>query len=201
MSAESVMPMFPLSVVLLPGAVLPLHIFEERYRQLMSDLLAGDGALRFAIPPILRGREVGGGDLRAEVATVVMADNIRVAPDGRYTLLAIAVDRVEVVSWLADDPYPKAEIRAVADEAPTSFDISALSTRCIDVARRSGVVIPADQSLPGDPGRALFALGSLAPIADLDRLAMLRTRDVAERAAVLSRAIDDLDAVLKFRES
>ena len=62
--------MFPLSAVVFPSTALPMRIFEPRYQQLMSDLLSGDEDLQFAITPIVRGREVGGGDKRLEVATM-----------------------------------------------------------------------------------------------------------------------------------
>jgi len=53
------MPLFPLGTVLYPGLVLPLHIFEERYRQLVRDLLAGPEPRRFGVVAIKRGRETG----------------------------------------------------------------------------------------------------------------------------------------------
>ena len=62
----AVLPMFPLGTVLLPGAVLPLHVFEPRYRQLVQDCLAGEP--EFGVVLIERGSEVGGGDQRATSA-------------------------------------------------------------------------------------------------------------------------------------
>jgi len=59
--------MFPLGTVLLPRAHLPLHIFEERYRALARDCLAGDRS--FGVVLIERGQEVGGGDVRFSVGT------------------------------------------------------------------------------------------------------------------------------------
>ncbi|HYT27081.1 MAG TPA: LON peptidase substrate-binding domain-containing protein, partial [Actinomycetota bacterium] len=52
------LPLFPLSTVLYPGLPLPLHVFEERYRQLFARVLAGDR--RFGVVAIVEGREVGG---------------------------------------------------------------------------------------------------------------------------------------------
>ena len=63
--------MFPLGGVLLPGAVLPLHVFEPRYRQLVVDCLADDdGDPEFGVTLIERGSEVGGGDQRTDVGVV-----------------------------------------------------------------------------------------------------------------------------------
>ncbi|MDA2944626.1 MAG: LON peptidase substrate-binding domain-containing protein [Actinomycetota bacterium] len=203
MSVDRSLPMFPLSVVLLPGGALPLHIFEERYRRLMHDLLAGESEMLFGIPPILRGSEVGGGDERAEVATLVVAADPRVTPDGRFALLAVAVGRVEVLEWLPDAPYPSARVVDMVDTPGSGADVivEPIRDRALDLARRSGVDLDGSVTLPSEPGEALFALATIAPIADLDRLALLMTRRVDERAALLLGALDDLEAVLKFRES
>ena len=60
--------MFPLGSVLLPSMVLPLHVFEPRYRALVRDVLDGDG--EFGVCLISRGHEVGGDDVRTDVGTV-----------------------------------------------------------------------------------------------------------------------------------
>ncbi len=78
--------MFPLSTVLFPGTVIPLHIFEERYRALTKDCLAGDG--RFGIVLIERGIETGGGDQRATTGTVVRIMQAQELEDGRWLMLA-----------------------------------------------------------------------------------------------------------------
>ena len=61
------MPIFPLGTVLNPGLLLPLHIFEERYRQLVRDLVEqpDDAERRFGVVAIREGREVGSDGVRA----------------------------------------------------------------------------------------------------------------------------------------
>ena len=78
--------MFPLSSVLFPGAELPLHVFEPRYRELTDDCLAGDG--EFGVVLIARGSEVGGGDQRFGVGTVAHIEAASPFDDGRWALLA-----------------------------------------------------------------------------------------------------------------
>ena len=56
---SEMLPLFPLSAVLFPGMRLPLHIFEERYRVLVTDLLAKPEPRRFGVIAIRNGREVG----------------------------------------------------------------------------------------------------------------------------------------------
>ena len=56
---SEMLPLFPLSTVLFPGMRLPLHIFEDRYRALVSDLLASPEPRRFGVIAIRSGREIG----------------------------------------------------------------------------------------------------------------------------------------------
>jgi ATP-dependent Lon protease len=100
-----VMPMFPLGTALLPGAVLPLHVFEPRYRQMVHDIVSDSvDAPEFGVVMIERGREVGGGDTRTRVGTVARVVDMRALPDGRYALVAVGAERLQVKAWLPDDP-------------------------------------------------------------------------------------------------
>ena len=110
-------PLFPLHAVLCPGIVLPLHVFEERYRALTRHCLATGAP--FGIVLIRDGREVGaGGTLAlAEVGALVEIREADRYPDGRYDLLAaatgrFAIDRVD----LARAPYLVADVTPLEDE-------------------------------------------------------------------------------------
>ncbi|MET0324730.1 MAG: LON peptidase substrate-binding domain-containing protein, partial [Ilumatobacteraceae bacterium] len=121
----AVMPMFPLGSVLLPGGVLPLHVFEPRYRQLVIDCLADDSAdPEFGVTMIERGWEVGGGDQRAAVGVVARMVQVEALDDGRYAVVAVGTRRIRVNAWLPDDPYPLADVDDWPDEDP---DDSALA--------------------------------------------------------------------------
>ena len=78
------MPMFPLGTVLFPYAVLPLHVFEPRYRVMTRRCLDGDR--EFGVVLIERGSEVGGGDVRFGVGTI--ARIVQVAETARRRLRA-----------------------------------------------------------------------------------------------------------------
>src|SRR5664279_5050613 len=105
--------MFPLLTVLFPGAGLPLHVFEDRYRSLMADCLEQDG--EFGVVLIARGSEVGGGDQRVDVGTVARIANVAELDDGRMLVVATGVRRVRVAEWLPDDPYPRAVVADLPD--------------------------------------------------------------------------------------
>jgi len=117
------LPMFPLSTVLLPGEVIPLHVFEPRYRELTEDCLAGDG--NFGVVLIARGSEVGGGDQRHEVGTIAHIEDSTRFDDGRFGLLARGTERLRVRAWLPDSPYPVASVEtAVTSGTPLASAVA-----------------------------------------------------------------------------
>jgi Lon protease-like protein len=115
-AAASEMPMFPLGSVLLPGMVLPLRVFEPRYRVLVDTVLLADEP-EFASVLIERGSEVGGGEVRTSVGCVARIVELARHGDGLVSLLAVGVRRIVVEQWLADDPFPRALVRDWPDEA------------------------------------------------------------------------------------
>ena len=88
------MPMFPLGTVLFPHALLPLHVFEPRYRLMTERVLRGDG--EFGVVLIERGSEVGGGDTRFDVGTVARVVRAQELPDGGYALATVGIRRIRV---------------------------------------------------------------------------------------------------------
>src|SRR5947207_15568149 len=107
------LPMFPLGAVLFPHLVLPLHVFEPRYRQLTLDCLAGDR--EFGVVLIERGHEVGGGDERFAQGTVAHILEAAEFEDGRWALVTVGTRRIRVREWLPDDPYPQALVQDAPD--------------------------------------------------------------------------------------
>lgn len=96
--------LFPLpGAVLMPGAAMPLHVFEPRYRQLVKDCLAGDGIL--AIPQIRAGEEpahLGRPGLYPYAGVGRIAAHQEL-PDGRYNIVVEPVGRVRILQELAAD--------------------------------------------------------------------------------------------------
>jgi Lon protease-like protein len=193
--------MFPLSTVLFPQAVLPLHVFEPRYRALVADCLAGSG--EFGVVLISRGSEVGGGDERLAVGTVARIDTASPLPDGRWSLVTNGIRRVRVANWLPDDPYPQA---MVVDAHPTlaaSADDEELLKTAISAVRRSrallseagrGAALPSDLQLHADPDVAAWQLCALAPISPFDKQRLLETDRCSarlEEVTALSSAVAD----------
>jgi Lon protease-like protein len=210
--AVAVMPMFPLGTVLLPGSVLPLHVFEPRYRQLVIDCLADDtGDPEFGVALIERGWEVGGGDERTNVAVVARIVRVEALDGGRYALVTVGTRRVRVNAWLPDDPYPLADVDDWPDEDP---DAVGLADRAAELtARLRGVLALAVElgelrsdavdlsSIDDDPLLASYHLAALAPIGPADRYRLLCAPSPAARLELLAGALDDVEAMLRFRLS
>ena len=97
--------------MLFPGAVLPLHVFEERYRVLVRE------RLDFGVVLIRHGSEVGEG--RAEelygVGTVARLERVEALPGGRFSVLARGLRRFRLRSLEPGRPYPMARVEAVPD--------------------------------------------------------------------------------------
>ncbi|WP_068422016.1 LON peptidase substrate-binding domain-containing protein [Janibacter terrae] len=193
------LPMFPLGSALLPGNLLPLQIFEPRYLTMLRDIAGGDG--RFGVVLIERGFEVGGGDQRFAIGTVASIEQLQPTADGRVRLLARGEERFEVVNWLPDAPYPRAEVRLLPDLEWRNEH----TTRLADtehVVRRALVVVSeyraplwsADVELSEDPVTRSWQLAGVAPLGALDQLALLRSSSVEEllerTAQLTSEALD-----------
>lgn len=198
-----IMPQFPLGLVLFPSMVLPLHVFEPRYRVMVQQVLEGDG--RFGVALIQRGSEVGGGDVRTDFGTVAQVVEAEQFSDGRWALTTVGVERYKVNRWLPDDPYPVADVELWPDEALTSDlepayrEVLAKFRRCMALASESGVNVgplPADLA---DVELGCMQMSALSPISMLDKQALLGAKGPAERLPMLGRLLDDALELIRLR--
>jgi len=188
----STQPVFPLGSVVLPGVVVPLRIFEDRYRVLAGQLASDHSDHRFATVMIERGSEVGGSDVRSDVGCILEVVAIQEHADGTWSLAAAATSRMRVVEWLDDDPYPRAIVESWPDQPGppvASSEVASLAKSLRDVAALASGVgldvrIPdvAASSVPG----ALWRLAAALPIGDLDRHRVLSAPSVRQRFDLLS---------------
>ncbi|GIG30532.1 LON peptidase substrate-binding domain-containing protein [Cellulomonas marina] len=196
-----VLPVFPLGSVLLPGMPLPLRVFEPRYVALLSDVLGADER-EFGVVLIERGSEVGGGDVRFGTGTVARIVQVEVG-EGLVVLVARGTERFEVVRWLDDDPYPRAEVRmlpALVPEDPAALAEAERVVRETLVRAAEFVELPwpADVALADDPAARMWQLAGIAPLGALDTLALLRSTTAA---ALLARLVEETRAVLPTLEA
>ncbi len=189
---------------------MPLHVFEPRYRQMIIDCLGQDGEPEFGQTLITHGQETGGGDQRATVGTVAKMIEVEAIDGSRYALIAVGIRRIKVEEWLADDPYPRANVVDWPDEEP---DLAGLEERIGVMGDRVRICreLAARLSTPGvDSSRvtisddlvvATYNLAAIAPIGPADRLSLLASPGPTTRLDLLGEILDDVEAMLKFRLS
>ena len=198
------LPMFPLGNVLLPTQLISLHVFEPRYRALARHCTDGDR--RLGVVLIERGSEVGGGDVRFDVATrAVIADAVEL-DDGRWVMILAGEDRIRVQRWLPDDPYPRAEV-VPCDDGQAGPEPSARRDELVRVLRR----VLAMQAMLGeaandptvevsaDPAVATWQAVRLAPLGPLDAQRVLGTDGVVERLEMVRSLLEEEATVLAQR--
>ncbi len=203
------LPLFPLGSVLFPGLVLPLHVFEDRYRALARDLLTlpEDASRRFGVVAIRDGHEVApsgpeadtgaaagfGPDLAASLYSVGCAAEVATltprGDDGEdgYEMVATGTTRFRVVSLDASGPYLMAEVEELPEPAGTGAgELSARVDQAFrayqkQLAGASERTLSAAQELPDQP-TVLSYLVAAATVADVPaRQALLEAPDTAER--------------------
>jgi len=200
------LPMFPLGTVLMPSGFLPLHLFEDRYRKLIVDLMAGDR--EFGVVLIRRGSEVGGGEQRCDVGTRARVIEAQQAPDGRWSVAAVGLQRIRVRAWLADDPYPMAEVTPMPDRPGTPTDQSAFRelTRAVrgvlaGLSELGEPVADATFEVADDPALGALQLAALAPVSIHDRQKILECDRASERLAMLGHLVGEVREVVNLRLS
>ncbi|RKU28148.1 ATP-dependent protease [Candidatus Poribacteria bacterium] len=111
---EREIPLFPLQVVLFPGGVLPLHIFEPRYREMVTYCLDTDS--EFGVVLINEGTETGdaAGPYRVGTATRIL--DVSHLPDGRMNIVTAGEYRFEILDVQDELPYLVAQVRLLDDE-------------------------------------------------------------------------------------
>jgi ATP-dependent Lon protease len=171
------LPLFPLSVVLLPATPLPLHIFEDRYKEMMSDLIPNRGEFGVVLAKDDGIVNVG--------CTATVERVMQRYPDGRLDLLAVGHRRFQVMSLDEEKPYLRAAVEFFNDEeageVPADLRQKAIAgyQKLRDIEKPSVIIEPA---LEGP--QLSFQLAQF--ISDLDkRQTVLSLRSEIERLEFL----------------
>ena len=112
---ERRLPLFPLNVVLFPNAMLPLHVFEERYKSMVSDCLDSDS--RFGVVLIKSGAEVGEAAMPHPVGTVAQIERVNRLDDGRMILNVAGRERFKIKELFEDRPYLSALVELLEEDS------------------------------------------------------------------------------------
>jgi Lon protease-like protein len=180
------LPLFPLQTVLYPGLPIPLHVFEDRYRQMFARIL--DGERRFGVVAIVRGRDVDVGATYHPVGCVAEVAEVRRHSDGRLDVVARGRSRFRIDGVVQAAPYIVADVTQLpetAGEAAEQRTVKAgrLFARYVSTLLRMAGEEAESIDIPDDPVAAsyLVAAGLQVDLADKQRLLTLPS--AAERLA------------------
>jgi Lon protease-like protein len=112
-----IIPLFPLpNVVLFPKTPMPLYIFEERYRTMVREALAGSGELVIAL--LRGGSEAAYTGLPPvhDIACLGKIETYEELKDGKYNIVVIGVHRVRILREIQHSPYRLVEVEKLEDE-------------------------------------------------------------------------------------
>lgn len=197
------LPLFPLGMVLFPGTAAPLHLFEPRYRQLLSDVRNGDR--RFGIlcgMPGVEERALPAG----RIGCVAEVTEIDMLPDGRSNIVVIGRERFELEQFVDDDaPYHVAEVRAVNDhvDAPpvalavAANEVASNFRRVVSAVHTLNDNDSALPALPDDPAQLPWTIGAMIDLDLESRQRLLSERSPAARLhsidGVLRKTLPELE--------
>ena len=189
------LPIFPLELVLFPGTPLPLHIFEDRYKEMVAECLE---------------RKLPFGVVRAMAQAVAevgcTADIVEVAKkyeDGRFDIVCEGRQRFEVVRLDEERNFLRAEINIIEDEPEAS--LAEHTQKAIEAYSELMALVESDADTPEpDDPQLSFLLVAPLPV-DLDfKQTLLASRSEAKRIAMtaeyLTAVLPRMKRALKARE-
>ncbi|MFI6129127.1 LON peptidase substrate-binding domain-containing protein [Micromonospora sp. NPDC051141] len=211
------LPVFPLGTVLFPGLVLPLHIFEERYRALVRHLVGlPEGAPReFGVVAIQAGWEVApagppgrsglaGGEITLhEVGCTAELRQVTELADGGFDIVTVGRRRFRIAEIDDDaEPYLTAEVEWLPEPAGPDEVADVLAARVISVFRNYLGLIRPDQEeiseqLPEDPTVLSHLVAATAALTVADRQRLLAIDDTAGRLRAELRLLNRESALLR----
>lgn len=198
-----VIPLFPLGSVLVPHLVLPLHIFEPRYRTLVANLRdRAEDDRYFGVVAIREGSEVGADALPSlyPVGTTAVLTHASPLPDGRFDISTRGDRRFRIVD--IDDTLPYLQARVEYLDEP----VGAGADELVDVVRGRfteyrGILDPSSDgdssALPADPEVLSYLVTAVMVIALHTRQGLLEAPTTAERLRMLARLLQRESAILQ----
>ena len=182
--------MFPLGMVVFPHQQVGLCVFEPRYQRMLDDM---EGERRFGTCLIARGSEVGGGDERLPIGTVVDILASQRLTDGQTLLLVEGVHCIEVTTWLGEAPYPRANVRErqclECEPEPAllkSTQSAVRALRALQSEVNADECIRSNCDMDADPRVRSWQLCSMTPMSTLDQFKVLSLSNPNDRLRLLA---------------
>lgn len=179
----SLLPLFPLDLVLLPGVQLPLHIFEPRYKEMIGECVVQKTPFG-----IVRAVEQGLADVGCTAEIVAVTKQY---PDGRLDIVSEGRKRFEVLHLNQERTFLRSEILLLEDEPglPAKAETARVVQLHADILGLAGAV----QDLSGaDQSMLSYHLAGSLPL-DLDfKQKLLSIRSEKERIPVLAEYLENI---------
>lgn len=197
---ESLLPLFPLGTVALPGMTVPLHVFEQRYREMVRDLLEEEDpeSRCFGIVAIREGYEVGAHETRSMYRTGCLL-RLAVAErhnDGRYDIAALALHRFRVLETDTEKSYLRARVKLLPERlGAEADDVTMAATQALSVYRTYRTVLAElsgtdeTSSVPPELNALSYAIGAGAVLPLHDRQRLLEAPTAMERLGLVRRQL------------
>ena len=196
------LPIFPLPLVLFPGAVQPLHIFEPRYRAMLKDCLEGDR--RFGIAYVAPATAAGADPVPdpGDVGCVAVIRSAEALPDGRANIVAVGEHRFTLRRWVATErPYRVGEIEEFDDEPGDAAGVAELAGEVrgafARVVRALDTLAGQDEGevqLASDPALLSFQVAAALELDVAAKRALLASRSTGQRLRQLAALLRPLAA-------
>jgi len=203
---EFLLPLFPLpNLVFFPRTRLPLHVFEPRYRQMVTDALATDE--RFAIVLLRPGWEANyyGSPPVHQYGTLGHIEQFVALDDGRYNILVNGQVRVRLIENVKESPYRIARVIAEPEQAGAPATAHAQREWLANLSRQYLEFLPGQSEVPELATAGLDSLtNALIMSLNLDveqKQQLLELGDVVTRAARVADELEQRLERMKFLRS
>lgn len=179
------LPLFPLHVVLFPDTMLPLHIFEERYKLMVERCLEGDS--RFGVVLIKSGSDVGDPAEPYSVGTIAHIEEVERLDEGRLLISVKGESRFRINEIAKVFPYFEAEMEKIEDEAEVALDDDELDSVRATVTRHISLVLGlrggwvGNATMPAEPVALSYFIPSLLQQSLQEKQQFLEIPAAAER--------------------
>ena len=207
----SELPILPLSTVLFPGAILPLHIFEERYKAMMRHAIDNGGMFGLSYRSDAQvGRDTP--PAAGSVGCIARINAVMPLEQGRMNILSTGLVRYRVASIYQSEPFLLAKIESFADDLEPGADLMqmvedsrAMADEFLEAAQSLDEPgIPSIQELPDDPEAFSLLIAGLLPIDNDAKQTLLELTSTRVRLTrvrhYLTRALADFNARIKVQE-
>lgn len=198
MSVSSNIPLFPLNTILVPGLVLPLHIFEPRYRLMIQELMeiADEEEREFGIVAVRDGHDISSTGINAlhPVGTSTILREVNAHQDGRYDIVTTGSRRFRITSLDTSSPLLRAEVEWLSEpETIHTEQLTLLTQKTLQEfsAYRSALSgefnsdVSMFEELPTDPTIVSFLLTAAILLPTAERQELLAARDTESRLALI----------------